>query len=93
MINGATYTTKTIGGIDKTSATYDLKDGDYMDSDGLANGLIKDPVLLALAPNAPVTGFSISQKSSLGNINDFVLIGSGIVLTVFGIRRLYKNRV
>ena len=92
MINGATYTTKTIGGIVKTTATYDLKDGDYLDSDGLANGIIKDPVLLALAPNAPVTGFSISQKSSLGNINDLVLIGSGIVLTVSGVRRLYKNR-
>jgi hypothetical protein len=92
MINGATYATKTIGGIVKTTATYDLRDGDYLDSDGLANGIIKDPVLLALAPNAPVTGFSISQKSSLGNINDLVLIGSGIVLTVFGVRRLHKNR-
>jgi len=89
MINGATYATKTIGGITKTTATYDLTDGGSLDSDGLSNGIIKDPVLLALTPNAPATGFGVYQKSP---INNLILIGSGIVLTVFGIRRLHKNR-
>ncbi|MEI6088622.1 MAG: choice-of-anchor U domain-containing protein [Bacteroidota bacterium] len=91
MVNGATYGTKTIGGITKTTATYDLTDGGSLDSDGLANGIIKDPVLLVLAPNAPVTGFGIYQKTPLDNLQYLGLIGSGMVLTALGIRRLHKN--
>jgi len=91
MVKGATYGTKTIGGITKTIATYDLTDGGSLDSDGLANGIIKDPVLLVLAPNAPVTGFGIYQKTPLDNLQYLGLIGSGMVLTALGIRRLHKN--
>ncbi|NDC31833.1 MAG: hypothetical protein EBZ58_13075 [Bacteroidetes bacterium] len=91
MVNGATYGTKTIGGITKTTVTYDLTDGGSLDSDGLANGIIKDPVLLVLAPNAPVTGFGIYQKTPLDNLQYLGLIGSCMVLTALGIRRLHKN--
>jgi len=64
-VPGVTYGTKTIGGIVKTTATYNLTDGGSLDSDGTANGIIKDPVGLAsLVVVAPATGFGAPQGTS-----------------------------
>jgi hypothetical protein len=61
-INGAVFGTTTIGGMAKTTVTYNVTDGGVNDSDGVANGVIIDPVGPAkLPPLAPDTGFGRSN--------------------------------
>ena len=55
-VTGAVFGTESIGGTTVTTITYSVTDGGPLDADGLANGIIRDPV----GPSAatPVTGFS-----------------------------------
>ncbi len=57
-INNATIIDTTIGGKQAALATYQIIDGGVLDTDGVANGIIVDPVGLAsLAVGVPSTGF------------------------------------
>jgi len=57
-IPGATFSTVTIGGQVALKATYSITDGGEFDQDGVANGVIVDPVGSAYQVNsAPNTGF------------------------------------
>ncbi len=57
-IPGVTITGVTIGGKTATKASYQITDGDSLDQDGVSNGVIIDPVGLALpSAGAPNTGF------------------------------------
>lgn len=55
-VPGAVFSTRVIGGVTKTIVTYSITDGGALDTDGLANGIIKDPVGFAIVPTAPSTG-------------------------------------
>jgi hypothetical protein len=56
-ISGASLSQVTIGGLPATRATYTITDGELLDVDGQANGVIVDPVGLAmLVVGAPNTG-------------------------------------
>jgi Tol biopolymer transport system component len=56
-VPGATLTSATIGGKTLTKVTYQIKDGGPLDQDGLANGVIVDPVGVAQpTASAPNTG-------------------------------------
>jgi hypothetical protein len=57
-VAGAVFGTTTIGGITKTTVTYNLTDGGGLDSDGLSNGIIVDPVAM-VGVAAPDTGFGV----------------------------------
>jgi hypothetical protein len=63
-VSGTTFDTQIIGGVAKSTATYILTDGGAYDEDGAANGVIKDPVGLAIAVGAPNTGYGIAQSST-----------------------------
>ena len=89
-VTGAVFGTKTIGGVKKTTVTYDVTDGGAYDSDGTANGVIIDPVVPAISPSlnlgssaAPNTG---DGESGGVNFADFTAIlalasfGSGLAL-------------
>lgn len=58
-VTGAVLSSITIGGRSATVATYQIVDGGNLDTDGVVNGTIVDPVGLAtLAVGVPNTGFS-----------------------------------
>jgi len=52
-VAGAVFGTRTVGGVVKTTVTYNVTDGGAYDSDGLPNGIIQDPV--GIATTAPVS--------------------------------------
>ena len=57
-INNASVVDATIGGQNAAVATYQITDGGLLDTDGLVNGTIIDPIGLAsLAVGVPSTGF------------------------------------
>lgn len=55
-IAGATMTETTVDGNHAIRLAYSATDGGELDEDGVANGVIVDPVGLAVAPGAPSTG-------------------------------------
>lgn len=55
-VPGASITETTLNGNHALLLTYDITDGGDLDSDGLANGTILDPVGLAVANTATTTG-------------------------------------
>ncbi len=64
-VPGATVTETTLGGKHALLLTYDIADGGSLDDDGLVNGLIVDPVGLAVAtgvaaPGAPDSGAGVA---------------------------------
>lgn len=61
-VSGAVFGTRTVGGVEKTTVTYNVTDGGSLDTDGVANGVIKDPVGFSIAPTAPVTGTGSASK-------------------------------
>ncbi len=90
-VNGATFGTTTVGGVQKTTVTYNITDGGVYDQDGSANGAIVDPVgisnssALATAPN---TGFAPNQSNILLNTIALTLL-STILFAV--IKRQYEK--
>ena len=77
-IIGATFTHKTIGGQTFTVLSYTLTDGGPYDRDGVANGKIEDPVVLAnptaLANvKAPNTGLHKSSSSNRAYVSVLTL--------------------
>lgn len=92
-VPGVQFGTKTVGGVVKTTATYDLTDGGALDSDGAANGIIKDPVGLAAAPvvSAPDTGFGVSLANPANTLMVYGLLGLGLLAGAV-ISRKYAKR-
>lgn len=81
-VNGATITSETIGGQSVTKVVYSVTDGSDMDEDGLANGVIVDPIGLAQmnVPGAPNTGQPRSQLSIA-----YIIVPSLMVLLITAI--------
>ena len=73
--------------------TYNVTDGGPLDEDGLANGVIVDPVGLAAVPTtstlAPDTGYG-SPASSRDNLIVAVLAGS-VACLALGLRARRRN--
>jgi hypothetical protein len=87
-ISGATFGTKTIGGVVKTTATYNITDGGTYDEDGTANGIIIDPVGFAAAVAAPNTGFGSRQDGSSQLLPvELVVVSAGL----FGISVILRK--
>lgn len=84
-VPGAVFGTRTVGGSVRTIVTYNITDGGALDTDGVANGIIKDPVGFAVAPTVPTTGQQRQNNISTGL---FSLFG---VLALFIVRYLRKT--
>lgn len=93
-ITGYTITPTTIGGQVATKVTYQATDGGPLDSDGLANGIIVDPVGLALAPaatassqspKAPNTGYATRQTSSIATLLGSAILGM-LLIGILGLQ-------
>lgn len=85
-ISGAALTQQTIGGKTTAVATYSVTDGGALDTDGTANGVIKDPVGLAMkvaVPSAPDSG-----KSALPIVTAIVILASLLALGFLVTRKL-----
>lgn len=77
-ISGAVFGTRTVDGVAKTTATYSITDGGAYDTDGLSNGIIKDPVGISAQILSPDTGFARQGVAS-----SLVLYSLGL-LTIVG---------
>ena len=61
-ILGATFGTRTVGGVVKSTVSYNITDGGSYDTDGLSNGVIVDPVIPAVSSiGAPNTGVRLEN--------------------------------
>jgi len=89
----ATISAATITGVSPVKVSYTITDGSSLDEDGTANGIIVDPVGLAVAQTAAVVG---TPNTGLKSVNLFVIIASAVVgiifvtLALFMIRRTLK---
>lgn len=81
-IAGATFGTTTVGGVQKTTVTYNLTDGGAYDQDSTANGAIVDPVGISDAPGVPNTGFGPRQPNTLLNIIVLTLLSAVLFVAV-----------
>jgi len=87
-VAGAVFGTRTVGGVVKTTVTYSITDGGSLDTDGISNGIIKDPVGLSLLPASPNTGLH-SQDSRI--IYALTLAGIFTIAgALYGRRKNYK---
>lgn len=98
-VAGATFGTRTIGGIIKTAVTYTLTDGGSYDNDGVADGIIIDPVGFAVlvpakattasgsgAINAPNTGLQAGDNSAVY----ICLLIMGVLVGARGLKNLHR---
>ncbi len=88
-VAGATFGTTTVGGVQKTTVTYNLTDGGPYDTDGTANGAIVDPVGIANAPDAPNTGFAPQQPNIVENLLTITLFTAS-AFAIVATRRSYN---
>lgn len=86
-VSGATFGTREVNGNTVTTATYMLVDGGENDTDGVADGVIYDPVGLA-TDNSPTETGSSSQGSGSGGLAStgqssslLILAGALLILT------------
>jgi hypothetical protein len=89
-VSGATFGTRSIGGVTKTTVTYNITDGGTLDSDGVANKIIKDPIMLSLITvGAPSTGL---EKSTEDHNNPLAAIALVVSLSAAGfvVRKRYQ---
>ena len=88
-VSGAVFGTRTIGGVTKTTVTYSLTDGGSFDSDGQANKIIKDPIMLSrITAGAPSTGL----ERQAGSGNALIILASIAILcsSVIVLRKRYQ---
>ena len=81
-IPNAVFSTVTVGEVQKTSVTYDITDGATLDEDGLANGVIVDPVVLSTSAAVilpPTTGIGSPTDSNTAS-----LLALGLLPIMFG---------
>ena len=80
-VPGVVYSTITVGGVTKTIATYNITDGSALDIDGISNGIIVDPVQLAVAITPPNTGIGIDGLVNRNSVEFIALAFSLFSLT------------
>lgn len=86
IVPNAIFGNQTIGGVVKTTVTYNLTDGGTLDSDGVANGVIIDTVAPAISTvvnpsenKAPDTGYGKPNSSNTTNI----FIAFAVIILMF----------
>jgi len=84
-IAGATFGTVTVGGVAKTTVTYNVTDGGPYDEDGVANGLIVDPVAIA----QPVAATSLTDTGV--DIGVTSILAVTFIALSFAVRRVPKR--
>lgn len=87
-VPNASFGTRVVGGVAKTTVTYSITDGGSLDTDGVADGIIKDPVGFSEAPGAPSTG--AGEPSQLLAVYVLAMISCGAIfagLIVLGRKR------
>jgi len=84
-VSDAVFGSRTVGGVVKTTVTYNVTDGGSLDSDGLANGVIVDPVApavkLVVPSTSAITGVGVPNTGLGRQSGDSV--GGDIALTSF----------
>lgn len=85
-VSGATFGTRSLNGNNVTTVTYMLVDGSQNDTDGLVNGIIEDPVGIAISnidtnSSGPSSGSSDSSSSG-SPVNDDTLANTGEYIIV-----------
>ena len=89
-VSGATFGTRSIGGVTKTTVTYNITDGGTLDSDGVANKIIKDPIMLSLITvGAPSTGLEKSTEDHNKPLTAIALVVS-LSAAGFVVRKRYQ---
>lgn len=97
-VPGATLTTEVIGGNSALKLQYSITDGGELDDDGLANGIIVDPIGLATTAGAgSPQGTNGSDGGALANTGQNTLVMSILAVTTTTVgaglsRRLTKPR-
>lgn len=91
---GAQFTTVAFGGVTRTEVTYSVTDGGSYDSDGIANGIIIDPVelvgpLTTTTSPVPDTGFGAPSQN---NPIPYILVICAAISAVLGLGLLYRQR-
>lgn len=82
-VTGTVFGTRTVGGVVKTTVTYNITDGGAYDTDSTANGIIMDPVGFSVPPSTN-TGL---ERSSNNPIIAVMIVG--VLLATAG---LYGKR-
>ena len=104
VVPGAVFGTTSIGGVTKTTVTYDVTDGGKFDDDGVANGVIEDPVVPVTplvtsssdsnstdkSVKAPNTGYGEPQQ--LHYTSSLSVTSAAIFFAVAGLKIVYKIR-
>jgi|GEM_PF-543845 len=89
-VSGATFGTRTVGGVSKTTVTYTITDGGSFDSDGIANKIIKDPVMLSsITAGVPNAGFLQQKQDRSQYLSLMTLLFSASLLSVM-VRKQYQ---
>ena len=89
-VSGATFGTRIIGGVTKTTVTYSTTDGGTLDSDGIANKIIKDPIMLSdVTAGVPSTGLE-PQTENYDNTFVILILISSLFTVGLLIRRRYQ---
>lgn len=94
-ISGAQFSTVTFGGVTRTKVTYSATDGGAYDSDGIANGIIADPVGLVgpAIVAAPNTGYDALITSNIWEtIVIYSCVSLCLVLVGTGLRKFSSPR-
>lgn len=87
-VTDATFSKSTVGGISKSTVTYNLTDGGEYDQDGTANGAIVDPVTISNPDaTAPNTGFG-----SLSVIPAALAIICGGLIITYETYKYYRRK-
>lgn len=81
-VESAVFSTATVGADTVTVLTYELTDGGELDDDGLANGVIVDPVGPAVlaATDATTTGAPNTGLATASNVGAILLLVSGLAI-------------
>ncbi|MGI0134906.1 MAG: choice-of-anchor U domain-containing protein, partial [Candidatus Micrarchaeaceae archaeon] len=92
-IPGASFTTVTIDRVAKTELLYTLTDGSGLDEDGIANGIIVDPVALYNAViTAPNTGYGLVNRDDDATMAYIITLGIGMALAGISVLRRQSGR-
>lgn len=87
-IPGAIISQTTIDNMPALQVTYSVTDGGILDEDGIANGILVDPIGLATMTGSPDTSYGVPTQSD--PIVTF-LVTSSIVSTTIGLFVLYRR--
>lgn len=82
-VPGATFSTRLVGGEIKTIVTYNIIDGGSLDTDGVSNGIIKDPVGISITPGVPNTGIGKTHQPFLSYTFEILSLTTFIGIFIF----------